>query len=914
MKAALKNMFGRRKRLMTLTALLCVITMITSGCGFFKGPDAVSVNTKETEIEILSESSMEQSSKVNASTEMGTSGETSTLDKAGASSETSTSSEASTSDEANASGEISASGEASASGGADASGGKGTSSGKGTSNGNGTSSGTSTPTVTSTLNGTVTSVVDESSEAVDSDDSDDYDNTDDSEDSGEIMASSESTEPSESTDPSEPMDSSESTDPGESTVPSESTDSGESTESADSDDPEEPDTGEGDNKESEVNTVFDQSTVDVSRPTAPEGSTGLRVMSFNIQESLPTDDSGALTDGAKNRIEAVKDEILLYSPDLLGMQEDVVAWHSNLALDGYKVIQDTSSTSGERCAIYYKSGLKLITSKTVWMSSNGTKNGVALTVADLFEEGGKYQMSQEHLAMLGITKDSPDTIFKASQTTYVDENGITQTTAKYAYLGTRIMNYGVFEINGRYVIYVNTHLQNRSQNAIYSNEALQKLRNLERVKHFDMLQATVDELKETYKDAVVFVTGDFNDLPESEVYNNACNNHGYSCASVTAQEKAENGGTWNNAFNVKVQGDSYPHEADGTTGDTLDYCFVDQNITVQKFSVGAGKATITAVDGSEKTIYTSDHLPIVTDICFATETTGSPIAPEEPNAPSVYSGKPDTSWYNVDDVKSEYVLTTADQLMGIQELRSSSAGAINFKGITIKLGCDMVINEGTPEEIALRGTGTYAWRRTNSAHLFEGTFDGQGHTISGLYMKLTTNGSGAMFGGVGGNAVITNFTLENTYFGGPTKDTTNLGIIAAKVSGEGADVTISDVTVNGIMVEDTKKLDYVGGLIARVDNSANGKLTVTNCKFNGTINFSQGNYIGGILGYVNNANVEIVLKDCAVKADITAADFCGGIVGYAGSTKSISTEGCTYEGTLTGGSNKGTLIGNVQAE
>ena len=358
----------------------------------------------------------------------------------------------------------------------------------------------------------------------------------------------------------------------------------------------------------------------VLRPTVPEGNTELRVMSFNIEKTLPTDDNGTLTDAAKNRIEAVKNEILLYSPDLLGVQEDLGIWHDNLALDGYKVIRDTTIYIGdEQCAIFYKSGLNLITAKTVWMSSNGKRNGVALTVADLFEEGGKYGMSREDLAILGITKDTPDSFFKELKTIYVDKNGVTRNSSKqYAYLGTRKLTYGVFEINGRYVIYVNTHLQNRSQNAIYSNEALQKLRSRERVKHFDMLQAIVDELKEIYTDAVVFVTGDFNDVPETEVYNNAFS-HGYSCASVVAQERTGNSGTWNLAYNVKTQGDDYPHEADGSAGDTLDYCFVDQNITVQKFSVGAGKAAITAVDGSEKTIYTSDHLPIVTDICFTVE-------------------------------------------------------------------------------------------------------------------------------------------------------------------------------------------------------------------------------------------------------------------------------------------------------
>ena len=57
----------------------------------------------------------------------------------------------------------------------------------------------------------------------------------------------------------------------------------------------------------------DSTDYGVLRPTVPEGNTELRVMSFNIEKTLPTDDNGTLTDAARNRIEAVKNEILLSS-------------------------------------------------------------------------------------------------------------------------------------------------------------------------------------------------------------------------------------------------------------------------------------------------------------------------------------------------------------------------------------------------------------------------------------------------------------------------------------------------------------------------------------------------------------------------------------------------------------------------
>ena len=51
---------------------------------------------------------------------------------------------------------------------------------------------------------------------------------------------------------------------------------------------------------------------------------------------------------------------------------------------------------------------------------------------------------------------------------------------------------------------------------------------------------------------------------------------------------------------------------------------------------------------------------------------------------------PDTSWYN--DTDSEFVITTAAQLLGIASVVNGNSGY--FKNKTIKLGADIVLNEG----------------------------------------------------------------------------------------------------------------------------------------------------------------------------------------------------------------------------
>ena len=80
-------------------------------------------------------------------------------------------------------------------------------------------------------------------------------------------------------------------------------------------------------------------------------------------------------------------------------------------------------------------------------------------------------------------------------------------------------------------------------------------------------------------------------------------------------------------------------------------------------------------------------------------------------------------WYDEDG--SDFTITTADELYEFADL----SGHYDFKGQTIKLGADIVLNEGNYTEWKSDFLNT-VW---NPIEGFAGTFDGQGHTISGLY-------------------------------------------------------------------------------------------------------------------------------------------------------------------------------------
>ncbi|MBQ8432139.1 MAG: endonuclease/exonuclease/phosphatase family protein [Clostridia bacterium] len=362
-------------------------------------------------------------------------------------------------------------------------------------------------------------------------------------------------------------------------------------------------------------TVAAQTTAD---PTPEEPTTAtLRVMSFNIWGTMAKNGDGSLTDATKNRIIAIRQEILNHNPDVLGLQEDAPAWIDVLDLEehGYTVLYDNTIASGENCSIWYKSDMKLLESGSFWLTDSG-EPGAALTIRDLFEENGAYQLSAEYLTQLQLTSAMQNTVLTSTRRNYIDDDGVLQSSGGYQYLNKRRMTYAVFEIEGQPVLYVNTHLQHRSPNADYATKAFTQLRNLERIKQFHLIQKQIAIIESNYEDLLVTISGDFNDIPDSDIHKEVLKS--YTDTSLVAKKSfGYTQSSMNLAFEDAAQGDNYPSPNETKRGNKLDYIFISkEGFTVAVYRTCSGKATITAVDGTQKTIYTSDHCPILTDLQF----------------------------------------------------------------------------------------------------------------------------------------------------------------------------------------------------------------------------------------------------------------------------------------------------------
>ena len=231
--------------------------------------------------------------------------------------------------------------------------------------------------------------------------------------------------------------------------------------------------------------------------------------------------------------------------------------------------------------------------------------------------------------------------------------------------------------------------------------------------------------------------------------------------------------------------------------------------------------------------------------------------------------------------------------------------------INAVLTADIVVNTG--DVAGCNGTKDESWRDWTPISAdygrYKGTFDGQGHTISGLYFN---DSSGECIGIVGElylGGVIQNVGLENSYFHGEQ----NIAGICGQSYG-----TISNCYSTGTVIGELINIGGIVGSSTSLVSSSYG--TVSNCHNTGSIEGVQNT--GGICGFndchqtiencYNTGNItgelelggicgsnaaNAIIKNCYNTGDVTGTDEeIGGIIGE---NSSILVENCYNTGTVT---------------
>ena len=189
------------------------------------------------------------------------------------------------------------------------------------------------------------------------------------------------------------------------------------------------------------------------------------------------------------------------------------------------------------------------------------------------------------------------------------------------------------------------------------------------------------------------------------------------------------------------------------------------------------------------------------------------------------------------------------------------------------------------DDIDLEGSEDNQWLSIGldgSGRNYIGTFDGQGLTISGLYINTTSNTRG-LFGYVGEGGTVTNLIVKGTVVSS-----------GSAAYGDGGIVGDNAGTVSNCVSDVAVKSGYnVGGVVGW--NRDTG--IITNCTNNGTITGTSNDvFVGGVVG-TNCGTVQ----NCTNNGAVETATYAGGVVGVNFGTVSGSYNTKNVAGVTAGG-------------
>lgn len=314
----------------------------------------------------------------------------------------------------------------------------------------------------------------------------------------------------------------------------------------------------------------------------------------------------------------------------------------------------------------------------------------------------------------------------------------------------------------------------------------------------------------------------------------------YNVSNMGTQQSPLGGESKNTQFALQVPSPGITGSAEGTKVFSF-YALVAESTPTLNISYSDPSSFITTNDGDVPSVPLgpNKHTTLVGDVLYIglqTVTFKASVDEDWTDGGTVHF-----SPYTIDD-DGNYTVYNAEGL------QAWNTAAQSNKNISCTLGSDISMEEET-------------WVAITD---YAGTFDGAGHTISGLKDVNNPNGYGY-----------------------------NKGFIGTLNGGTVRNLVITDASVSG-----TRTL---GGIVGGMENG-----TVSGCSFSGTVTGSQ-QEVGGIVGRMENGTV----SGCTFSGTVsTAAQSVGGIVGYAIGTVSGC---CSYSATINGGWSVGGIVGDSQS-
>ena len=276
------------------------------------------------------------------------------------------------------------------------------------------------------------------------------------------------------------------------------------------------------------------------------------------------------------------------------------------------------------------------------------------------------------------------------------------------------------------------------------------------------------------------------------------------------------------------------------------------------------------------------------------------LAAQDTHQPETYAGPTEPGWQGAGTENDPYQIST---LTDLAALRDAVNGGNNQNGTYFKMtaNIDLGGEENPWESIGYGGK------------FFTGTFDGAGHTISGLYLNFSSidtyqdQGLG-LFTHVRQGGTVKNLAVEGIIDCSERQLDLPIGGIVGKNNGG----TISNCTSS---VDITASVDSnVGGIVGSSDSGG----TIVDCHNTGSINVtgSVDSNVGGIVGLAGNPNgrVTVTVENCENTGKVTVGGkgLIGGIVGRANGGSTVSN--CRNSGDISANKEGNSITGGIVGE
>ena len=187
---------------------------------------------------------------------------------------------------------------------------------------------------------------------------------------------------------------------------------------------------------------------------------------------------------------------------------------------------------------------------------------------------------------------------------------------------------------------------------------------------------------------------------------------------------------------------------------------------------------------------------------------------------------------------------------------------------------------------------------------FNGTFDGQNHTISGLYLHDEKTANAGLFSSINANATVKNLNVQDVYISGEYQ---TAGALAGTISGNVEKVSVLNATIKnnannastgamaGILENNSVKMSFVDNAVINIGDNQNS---------------ASGAIVGGLFGKIKEADVQACYTN-NVEINASSSTIVGGFVGEFTIGTDTGSIQQSYSNTTSEASKYGAFIGRI---